>query len=184
MRLTRSAGTVGGMSRHSNPTSDIPGVDDQQLAELLDRMSAAAAAYIRGDIRRYIGLFDHPDDYSLMPPYGGETRIGYRPTESDLEATSRFFAWGEATLEVQHTYSSGDLVVLVAVERQHGEVGGYPDQDWSLRVTIVFRRAGDRWQIVHRHADPLVEEIPFADFAELARGPGHGSGGAEPQGTS
>ena len=61
--------------------------------------------------------------------------------------------------------------MLVAVERQHGEVGDLPHQDWSLRVTIVFRRAGDRWQIVHRHADPLVREIPFTDFAELARGP-------------
>ena len=145
-------------------------IDDEQLAELVDRMGEAASAYIRGDIRRYLDLFDHPDDYSLMPPYGGDTHLGFHATEEDLEATSRFFASGEATLEVQQTYASGDLVVLVAIERQHGEVGGYPDQDWSLRVTIVFRRAGDRWQIVHRHADALVREIPFAHLAELARG--------------
>ena len=157
------------MTSHTHTTG--PRIDDGQLAELLERMQEAAAAYIRGDIRRYFELFDHPDDYSLMVPNGGETRVGFHASEEDLEETSRFFASGEATLEVQHTYTSGDLVVLVAVERQHGEVGGYPDQDWSLRVTIVFRRAGDRWQIVHRHADPLVEEIPFADFADLARGP-------------
>ena len=145
-------------------------IDDEQLAELLDRMGEAASAYIRGDIRHYLALFDHPDDYSLMPPYGGETRQGFHPTAEDLEVTSRFFASGEAYLDVQHTYVSGDLVVLAAIERQHGEVGGYPDQDWSLRVTIVFRRAGDRWQIVHRHADPLVREIPFSHLSELARG--------------
>ena len=87
-----------------------------------------------------------------------------------MEQTSRFFASGEATLEVEQTYTSGDLVVLVAVERQHGEVGGLPDQDWSLRVTIVFRRVGDRWRIVHRHADPLVRLIPFEHCAQLARG--------------
>lgn len=145
-------------------------IDDQQLAELLDRMDEAAAAYIRGDIRRYLALFDHPDDYSLMSPFGGEIHFGADYTEEDLEVTSKFFASGEAKLEVQHTYVSGDLVVLVAVERQHGEVGGLPDQDWSLRVTIVFRRAGDRWQIVHRHADALVKEIPFSHLAVLARG--------------
>lgn len=144
-------------------------IDESQLAELLQRMRVAAAAYIRGDVRDYLELFDHPDDYSLMPPYGGETRLGFQPTEAELDATSEFFATGEAELEVQHTYVSGDLVVLVAVERQHGEVAGLPDQDLSLRVTIVFRRAGDRWQIVHRHADPLVEEMPFGEFAELAR---------------
>jgi ketosteroid isomerase-like protein len=145
-------------------------ITDEQLAELVDRMDEAAAAYIRGDVRHYLALFDHPDDYSLMPPYGGETSFGAHYTEEDLEVTSKFFASGEATLEVQHTYVSGDLVVLVAIERQHGEVGGMPDQDWSLRVTIVFRRAGDRWQIVHRHADPLVREIPFSHCAVLARG--------------
>lgn len=45
------------------------------------------------------------------------------------------------------TYTSCDLVVMAAIERQHGEVGGLPDQDWSLRVTLVFRRkdpSGDK----------------------------------------
>lgn len=155
---------------HQDDRSNADRNDAAQVDELIDRMGEAASAYIRGDIRHYLALFDHPDDYSLMPPYGGDTRFGFQPTEADLDETSRFFASGEATLDVQHTYVSGNLVVLVAVERQHGEVGGFADQDWSLRVTIVFRRAGDRWQIVHRHADPLVREIPFPHFAELARG--------------
>jgi ketosteroid isomerase-like protein len=60
--------------------------------------------------------------------------------------------------------------VLVAIVRQHGEVGGLPDQDWSLRVTLVFRRSDDRWQIVHRHADPLVKQIRFEHCGQLARG--------------
>jgi len=133
-------------------------------------MDEAAAAYIRGDIRHYLSLFDHPDDYTLMPPYGGQTSHGAEYTEEAVDETSRFFASGEASLEVEHSYVSGDLVVLAAVERQHGEVGGMPDQDWSLRVTLVFRRAGDRWQVVHRHADPLVRQIPFEHLAQLARG--------------
>lgn len=81
-------------------------IDALHLAELLDRMGKAAAAYTRGDIRRYLELFDHPADYSLMPPYGGETRVGFDPTEADLDATSRFFASGEADLEVQQAPTS------------------------------------------------------------------------------
>jgi ketosteroid isomerase-like protein len=145
-------------------------ITESELAELITRMDEAADAYIRGDLRRYVALFDHADNYTLMPPFGGETRHGFEYTEERAAETSRFFASGEARLEVEQSYVSGDLAVLVAVERQHGEVGGLPDQDWSLRVTIVFRRADDRWQIVHRHADPLVMQIPFEYAARIARG--------------
>ena len=65
-----------------------------------------------------------------------------------------------------------DMAVLVAIERQHGEVGGMPDQDWSLRVTLVFQYEGTEWQLVHRHADPLVHTISMEHMAALARGHG------------
>jgi ketosteroid isomerase-like protein len=68
------------------------------------------------------------------------------------------------------TYASGDLVVLVVIERQHGEVGGLPDQDWSLRVTQVYRHSRAGWELVHRHADPLVHPIGIDRAAALARG--------------
>ncbi|WP_370617199.1 nuclear transport factor 2 family protein [Mumia qirimensis] len=113
---------------------------------------------------------DHPADYTLMPPYGGETQRGFAPTDEEIEETSRFFESGEARLDVVESYVSGNLAVLVAVERQHGVVGGSEDQDWSLRVTLVFRRAGDRWELVHRHADALVHEIPWDLFRQIAAG--------------
>jgi ketosteroid isomerase-like protein len=56
------------------------------------------------------------------------------------------------------------------VERQHGPVGGLPDQDWSLRVTLVFRREGSDWRLVHRHADALVHPISMEQLSLLARG--------------
>lgn len=145
-------------------------ITESELSELVTLMDEAADAYMRGDVRHYVTLFDHADDYTLMPPLGGGTRHGFDRSERALTETSRFFASGEARLELEQSYASGDLAVLVAVERQHGEVGGLPDQDWSLRVTVVFRRVGDRWQIVHRHADPLVRPIPFEHCAQLARG--------------
>jgi ketosteroid isomerase-like protein len=70
------------------------------------------------------------------------------------------------------SYASGDIAVLVAIERQHGEVSGMPDQDWSLRVTLVFRRQGAQWWLVHRHADPLVHAISMEHMSVLARGEG------------
>ena len=79
-------------------------------------------------------------------------------------------SWPLAELEIVQSYTSGDIVVLVVIERQHGQVGGLPDQDWSLRVTLVFRREGPEWRLLHRQADPLLHGISLEQLAALARG--------------
>jgi ketosteroid isomerase-like protein len=140
------------------------------LDELIETMSEAASALFCGNAHRYFALMNHADDFTLMGPTGGETSRGSDVTDEQMDEMERFFRGEAATLEVVETYSSGDLAVLVVVEHQRGEVGDYAAQDWSLRVTLVFRREGATWRLVHRHADPLVHEITFDQLAELARG--------------
>ena len=140
------------------------------VSDLVDLVDEATDAYIKGETRRYFSLFGHSAECSLMPPYGGETRHNLRHDDEAMAATSAFFTSGAGHFDLQHQIASGDLVVLAGIERQHGEVGGLPDQDWSLRVTLVFRRSGDGWELLHRHADPLVRPIPFEHCAQLARG--------------
>jgi ketosteroid isomerase-like protein len=60
--------------------------------------------------------------------------------------------------------------VIVGVERQRGVISGLPEQDWSLRVTWVFRRTESGWELAHRHADPLVQPISPEQLVALARG--------------
>ena len=143
---------------------------EEDLARLVRRTADAASAFIAGDMDRYAALIPHADDYTLMAPNGGELRRGFDTSPEALAALARQFQGGEAELEVAETYASGDLAVLVAIERQHGVVGGMPDQDCSLRVTLVFRRDGSEWQLAHRHADPLVHPISPEQLAALARG--------------
>ena len=145
-------------------------VTEEELAELVRRTEEAASALIRGDIRAYITLLPHADNFTLMGPFGGEPTRGFDPSSESLEALERFFRGGEAELELVESYLSGDLAVLVVIERQHGRVGGLPDQDLSLRVTWVFRREGSEWRQVHRHADPLVHGISLEQLAALLRG--------------
>ncbi|MEV5965503.1 nuclear transport factor 2 family protein [Kribbella sp. NPDC051952] len=139
-------------------------------AELERRLQESAGAYLRGDVDRYLELIHHSDDYTLMSPHGGELVRGFDTSPETLQATREFFRGGEASVDIEQTYESGDLTVIVAVERQHGKIGGLPDQDLSLRVTLVFRRTQAGWDLVHRHADPLVHPIGVNELAELARG--------------
>ena len=149
-----------------------PTRSDEELDELLRRTADAASALIRGDARSYFRLVRHADDFTLMSPYGGrpDTRLR-RLGRRHWTPLAQFFRSGEARLEVVASHVSGDLAVLVLIEHQRGEIGDLPEQDLSLRVTLVFRRSADsEWQLVHRHADPLVHGIELERLAGLLRG--------------
>jgi len=146
-------------------------ITDDDLTKLVECVREAAAALLQGDVRRYFALVNQAPDFTLMPPTGGPTRHGPDSSPASVEALEEFFAGGgDADFELEQSYASGDLVVLVGVERQHGTVGGLPDQDWSLRLTLVFRRDGLDWRLVHRHADALVQPIGMEQLSLLARG--------------
>jgi ketosteroid isomerase-like protein len=160
-RAAKDTGVAGGSQGNASARA---------IADLVRRTEQAGAALIRGDLRAYLELIRHADDYTLMQPFGGPPTRGFDPRPENVAGLARFFRGGESTLEVTQSYASGDLVVLVVIERQHGAVGGLPDQDWSLRVTQVYRRSGAAWELVHRHADPLVHPIGIDRAAALARG--------------
>ncbi|HEX6011196.1 MAG TPA: DUF4440 domain-containing protein [Geminicoccaceae bacterium] len=144
-------------------------ITDEELVELIRRIGEATSAFIRGDMSRYLELTPHARGFTLMNPFGGvPTRYDNRA--ESLAKAAGYFKGGEAKLELVQAYASGDIVVLVMLERQHGEVGGLPDQDWSLRVTQVYRRENSEWRLVHRHADPLVKSITLEQAAAIARG--------------
>jgi ketosteroid isomerase-like protein len=144
-------------------------ITDAELAEVIQRTEEATSAWMRGDMERYLELTPHARGFTLMNPFGGAPARHDDRAES-IRAAAGYFAGGEARLEVVETHAWGDTVVLVMIEEQHGQVGGLPDQDWSLRVTQVYRREGPDWRVVHRHADPLVHGIAFPQVAALLRG--------------
>ena len=50
-----------------------------------------------------------------------------------------------------------DLAYTVSIEiNRVRENGKSEETQLDLRVTQIFRREGDEWRLVHRHADPLV----------------------------
>ena len=145
-------------------------ISQEEIDALVQLATKAARAYIHGDMGTYFSLIRHGDDYTLMSPFGGAVERGFDTSPEHLAALEQFFRSGEAEFEVAETYASGNLVVIVAIERQHGEIADLPDQDLSLRVTWVFQRDESGWRQVHRHADPLVHPITLDQLAALLRG--------------
>ncbi|MCW5737041.1 MAG: nuclear transport factor 2 family protein [Enhydrobacter sp.] len=142
---------------------------DQVIAGLIERSAAANAALMRGDIEAYRAAIVLADDFTLMSPFGGAPTLAREMSDDRWEAMGRFFRNGTLEQELVQAYGSPDMIVLVVIERAHVEVGTLPAQDWSLRVTLVYRRKAAGWQLAHRHADPLVKGISLEQSAALAR---------------
>jgi ketosteroid isomerase-like protein len=128
------------------------------LDAFLARAEEAADSYVRGDVAHYVDLVRHADVFTLLPPNGGPVSRHEHRAET-LRASPGFITGGSARFEHVETHAWDDTLVLAMIERQHGRVEGGPDQELSLRVTQVYRREGDDWRLVHRHADPLVESL-------------------------
>lgn len=179
--LNKSPGSPETMSRRSMmaATAALPlsvqlsadaAAGNDVIASLIERAREKNAAFMRGDMDRWFQLVRIAPDFTLMQPFGGPASRGFDASPKRLADLSRYFREGETELEVLQTYASNEFVVLVMVERQRAEVGGLAAQDWSLRVTEVYRKDGTDWQLVHRHADPLVRSITLQQAAILARG--------------
>jgi len=148
---------------------DLANAGDE-VVQLVKRAAEKNAAFMRGDMDRWFSLAHIASDFTLMQPFGGPASHGFDASPQRLTELARFFKNGETNLEVAQTNVSDRLVVLVMIERQRAEVGGLPNQNWSLRVTEVYRNNGSEWQLVHRHADPLVHRIALQQAATIARG--------------
>jgi ketosteroid isomerase-like protein len=155
--------TVGGPARAES---------DPELAELAERAAAANEHLMRGDIAFYRQVLQLTDDFTLMDPFGGKP-TGRPASEEHWNRIGRFFREGrDASFELITSYRSNDLAVLIANEHAHVAVGSLSAQQWSLRVTLVFRKDEDAWRLVHRHADPLTPGLTLEQAAALASGEG------------
>ena len=147
-----------------------PAAAAEPVAQLVARAAEKNAAFMRGDLQRWSELVRIAADFTLMQPFGGPASRGFDMSPARMAEMARYFHNGKTDLELVQTYACGDIVVLVMIERQTAQVGGLPEQDWSLRVTEVYRKAGPDWELVHRHADPLVRRVMLEQAAALARG--------------
>jgi ketosteroid isomerase-like protein len=104
---------------------------------------------MRGEVYRWSQLVRIAPNFTLMQPFGGPASHGFDASPEHLTKLAQYFKNGETKLEVAKTYASDGFVVLVMTERRRAEVGGLSNQDWSLRVTEVYRNTAQNgsWRI-------------------------------------
>jgi ketosteroid isomerase-like protein len=133
--------------------------EQHDFEQFMKRRSEVALAYINGDASPLGEIVTHHSPATFFAPPGGY-RQGAEAVWSQYERDATLFeSGGEGQFEILHMGASDGLAYWIGFQRATAHLHGRPEAvPFNLRVTELFRREGDGWKLIHRHADPLLSE--------------------------
>jgi ketosteroid isomerase-like protein len=132
--------------------------DREDFEQFMRQREAAALAYVNGDPEVLGRLTANNDPATFFSPRGDVVQ-GTKTVAARYASDAAAFAAGnENSLEILHMGASDAIAYWVGIQRSDVHLQGKADAvPFRLRVTEIFRREGDEWKLLHRHADPLVQ---------------------------
>jgi len=130
--------------------------DQQHFERFMQHRDSVARAYARGDASLLRRIVTSADPATFFGPQGGVIE-GAEAVASRYSADAKAFeANSDSHLEVLHMSASAGLAYWVGIQRAKVSMHGKPEPvQFDLRITELFRREGDDWKLIHRHADAL-----------------------------
>ena len=125
--------------------------------DALAAYDASLQEYVSGRPDPQMALWSQLEDVTLCNPIGPPTR-GAENVVAAASGPSRMMSDGtfHGAEEVSRVISE-DIGYVVRIERGATHVNGSAQAlPYELRVTLIFRREGDAWRVVHRHADNVL----------------------------
>ena len=125
----------------------------------MQQREAAARDYVCGDATTLAALTAHSGEATFFGPKGGAIS-GAREVLSSYERDAAIFQpRSETHFEILQLGASQGLGYWVGFQHATVQIKGQAEPiPMKLRVSEVFRREGQAWKLVHRHADAQASE--------------------------
>ena len=154
---------------HEMLTAQEARVAPSDFDRAIDAFRQALVRYVTGDPRPVLELFSQRDDVTLANPLGPPRRGPAEVGMIAADAAAHLRDGSPPRFEEISRYSTSDLGYVVHIERTEARVAGSENLGQiALRVTMIFRREGDAWNVVHRHADPITTPRPITTIVQGA----------------
>ncbi|MDQ3912659.1 MAG: nuclear transport factor 2 family protein [Actinomycetota bacterium] len=132
--------------------------DLHDFEQFMERRERAAQAFVRGDVAPLGRIIARVSPATFFGPQGGYEQ-GPDHVYSVYERDAARFTSGDSSFEILQMAASNGIAYWAGFQRAMARLDGSTERiPFNLRVTEVFRREGDEWKLVHRHADSLASE--------------------------
>ncbi len=134
--------------------------------QAVERAHRAVVELLKGNPEPQKQRFSQQEDVSLANPMG---LIAHGPEQVNqmLDRVAAQMSGGDINFENLVTYVTPEIGFMLDLEHSKAKVGSVEDiSPFTLRVTTIFRREGDAWKIVHRHADGVSTPQPIESLVQ------------------
>jgi ketosteroid isomerase-like protein len=130
--------------------------DQQHFERFMQHRDSVARAYAQGDAKPLARIVTPANPATFFGPQGGVTEGADAVASRYLNDAKAFEANSDSHLDVLHMSAGSGLAYWVGIQRAKVQMRDKPEPtQFDLRVTELFRRDGDDWKLIHRHADAL-----------------------------
>ena len=130
--------------------------DLADFTQFMQQREDAARAYVNGDAQMLLRLTTNNEPATFFSPRGDVVEGAESVVARYAADATSFVTGSENTLEIMHMAASDSLAYWVGLQRAQVHLRGQAAPvPFNLRITELFRREGNEWKLIHRHADVL-----------------------------
>lgn len=130
-----------------------------EFVTFLDEVDAAQVELQNGKAERFKALWSRSEDVTLSGGFGGTIEKGWERIAERLDWVASQYSNGRTQRERVVVNAGENLAYVVQHEHIVFRVPGQDtDSTRDYRVTMVFRKEGNDWKLVHRQADSQMQK--------------------------
>ncbi|MEP6847731.1 MAG: nuclear transport factor 2 family protein [Acidobacteriota bacterium] len=130
--------------------------DMHDFKEFMKRREDASLAFVNGNVGPLDDISTQTSPATIFGPKGDTVEDADKVNAANAEGAKMFESGSKNRFDVMQMAADNGIAYWTGIQRSVVKIKGKPEAiPMDLRVTEVFRREGEDWKLVHRHADPL-----------------------------